>query len=820
MAHQSRYHPSNNLHSLNGESFGHRMRDDNENDELRGVIDDLTVENKKLKHLLRNSHTRSSPASSSPDRVLEVRMHGLAPEKKRELEQLLKSFATSLTDDTPSASIDKSASNTDLGLVLGQKSADPTKTNTDSGYASISNSGLNSSSHSGGPKRDSAPKNKKEKDKDIKNYLHDIPDSVFAREVGNVDENAKMVLVVQRLEQLFTGKRADPGVRSLPLQQQRISRSAAKEDQREDQRLNRAAKVEGLREAHILPPDSKVNFDTVEPDRHATGAQQPEGQLVSDLSSTDASELPTDRATSPDQRPTRPLDLDIHRAQVAAENIEYIRHLGLSSPRFEDDVEGKDQPWLYLNLLVSMAQLHTLNVTPAFVRKALKQLSTKFELSKDGHRVRWKGRAAQSSTANIQASPMSATQRNPEDTGEEGGRRSRRSATSTINDQVSMSVSDEKVTKALVDGGMVNSTATSSNFALGLPSNGSKSTSAFDYKPIVYKGQKNFPNAHNSYLDSSGSDYGLSSERGGLAHAPSRSSLKPKDDAREGFMTFFSNPYFFTDLSCDKTSRSARANSDQGAQGALGIARMPVDDDEDLRDADACCFSSVGEKEQRPWPEDCPKMVMDPAPVRFAGEYETQPIELPASGIGGVRPEDNFALDVKVVRTQNNVGNAAGKGEHEHGVSNSKVAKYSYRTQQCTRLNLQPPRLPSPNYIFFTSSSSSTAEKGFFYDGSSSQSSEAENSPAAAGFLWQWSSSSNERQVGDDELSDCSSSLGVLEAARARLSHGDTINEAGRTMSGSLAATVGASWSAASAVDPATGHERGPTSSEMSLDFE
>jgi len=68
LARQASSHAPHNIHAHDGD-FGNWARDDTENNELRGVIDDLTVQNKKLKSALRNWHTRSSPASSNPDRV-------------------------------------------------------------------------------------------------------------------------------------------------------------------------------------------------------------------------------------------------------------------------------------------------------------------------------------------------------------------------------------------------------------------------------------------------------------------------------------------------------------------------------------------------------------------------------------------------------------------------------------------------------------------------------------------------------------------------------------------------------------------------------
>ncbi|GAA5930914.1 hypothetical protein JCM3775_000750 [Rhodotorula graminis] len=49
------------------------------------------------------------------------------------------------------------------------------------------------------------------------------------------------------------------------------------------------------------------------------------------------------------------------------------------------------QGFVYLNLCLTMAQIHRFNVTVAFVQRAVRQFSSNLELSDDGGRIRWKG---------------------------------------------------------------------------------------------------------------------------------------------------------------------------------------------------------------------------------------------------------------------------------------------------------------------------------------------------------------------------------------------------------------------------------------------
>src|SRR6478736_10420702 len=77
--------------------------------------------------------------------------------------------------------------------------------------------------------------------------------------------------------------------------------------------------------------------------------------------------------------------------------MNYIRHLDLLSPdilpgqQSIQDIHLNAEGWVSLNLLYNLAQLHLINVTPDFVRSAVLEISTKFQLSTDGHKIRWRG---------------------------------------------------------------------------------------------------------------------------------------------------------------------------------------------------------------------------------------------------------------------------------------------------------------------------------------------------------------------------------------------------------------------------------------------
>jgi hypothetical protein len=177
-------------------------------------------------------------------------------------------------------------------------------------------------------------------------------------------------------------------------------------------------------------------------------------------------------------------------------------------------------------------------------------------------------------------------------------------------------------------------------------------------------------------------------------------------------------------------------------------------------------------------------------------------MEFEASGIGGVSPKDNFALDVKVMRRSQDP-----RRDPRPAVvpltGSRKRKRYSYRTASCMALELQPSKLPPPSYVFFTSSSSS-ADPAMEVSDSESSSSVDEDDPAPAPFLNQWSTGSSD--VAEEELFD-SESVDMLELAREAAPETIAAQERAFLMNrparveGSLAATVGASRTSSSRGD-------------------
>ncbi|KAJ9665243.1 hypothetical protein H2201_004717 [Coniosporium apollinis] len=360
--------------------------DGSSTDEFRSVIDDLTIENKKLKRKLRK-YEKLYDAHLQDEKLFEIRVHKLPPHKKRELEETLKKFAMGLDENSESEStsnrFDRPAPRLEPHLTTSSYTSTRVA---DSAYASASLSGQNSTAPSGhdSNQRLMTKSELSRQQRTIQSYLHDIPAGLLPKPAVDMTEKEKKKLVVRRLEQIFAGKGPGSGDLQQPLQQQEVAQSAARADKREMEASGQRARGEGMRQARIMPDEAgnesgpgEQGFD--EATQHLSANTKVVEQDFADQ-------------RSPDQRPTRPLDLDPQRAQVPEDNLQYIRHLGFSPMDLDADAAQEDgHGWIYLNLLIGMAQLHTINVTPEFVRSAVTDLSSKFELSQDGRKIRWKG---------------------------------------------------------------------------------------------------------------------------------------------------------------------------------------------------------------------------------------------------------------------------------------------------------------------------------------------------------------------------------------------------------------------------------------------
>jgi hypothetical protein len=715
--------------------------DSSNSDDYRSVIDDLTIENKKLKQKLRKFE-KLHASHMDEEKLFEVKIHGLPASQQAALEEALRTFAAGLhipTDRTaPATGAANSRKLTAGNLLTSKASASSTSGSRplDSAYASMSASAVASSLPSGLAAREEArhdqPSEKAKKQK-VQSYLHDIPEGLRPRQAPLMTENSKKKLVVRRLEQLFTGKAPEGGDRSQPLQQQEVSQSAAHADRTAKRASGIFIAHEGTREAHILPSPGVNTFTDVEaPDPNLTS-------LLAILHSNDHGSQRESRTSasggdeSPDQRPTRPLDLDLQRAQNPADNMEYIRHLGLSSPKLSPgsiDLR-QDEGWIYLNLLTNMAQLHTINVTPEFVRKAVAEVSDKFELSLDGRKVRWRedhdGTKLSSDGGSSGHNGGSSTEEHAEATAQANKRRKLENRRSSLPDPTVRFESPEVTSKPVHRSGPRRPAM-------------SKDTrsSSMHYRPIFYQQSESSEKDDSYHRESDSPTSSTPFDR--VPHKPSRSKgVSGSKSARSGTkraaggsMIFYRNSSFCTDLGGRRTNIATPASLPRPSSDAIGlppksdrpesIGRLQISFEESSRSEEEMEVDNGSS--ERVEASRAAAFHFSPSLGPVTSQVSTPvPFDLEASGIGGVISTDNFAINVSTSHPILSKSSAALSPfsaprsrvrKCHHSIPESAISAFHHEPSGYAPITssivseehipLQPSDLPPPSFAFFPSS--------------------------------------------------------------------------------------------------------------------
>ena len=606
-----------------------RRTDGSSTEDFRSVIDDLTIANKKLKQRLRK-YEKVYDAHLQDDKLFEVRFHGLPDHKKKELEETLRKFAAGLDDATERPDI------TSAPQLSKDLTASSTSRFAESGYVSMSASGQNSSTPSNGPSNLNNDSRKMTKSaysrqqQTIQSYLHDIPLGLMPQDTAPMSAKARRKAVVRRLEQIFAGKRSVPGPHSQPMQQEEVAQSAATADREEREATGRRSKPEGQRTALIMSG--------------RTDAEGGEGAAILNVPAQQRvyeQDFAAAGSGSPDQRPTRPLDLDPFRAQIPAANMDYFRHLGFSPPDMETVTESKeDHGWIYLNLLINMAQLHTLNVTPNDVKDAIAEYSTQLEVSSDGRKIRWKG-----------GHDFSKTSSNGSPDGRLGD---------------SFPEHSTGPQRSPLKGSKTGNSSTESGYGGSDPHNTRKTASAtlkaaankFAYKPLFFRRESSEDDVDMYDHTESTSSLFQPQQRGdssGMDSSNKQSNVsgKRRDD---GPMIFYNKAKFCTDLTGDRVGASltlpenyqtitshpigAKLSPEIGRGSEIWESRGPLDDatmDLDVKSGTGTpSTTSLG---------------FSPADLQNASSVDgANLIDFEASGLGGVQPDDNFSI--RVQRTQ------------------------------------------------------------------------------------------------------------------------------------------------------------------------
>jgi hypothetical protein len=610
-------------------------------EDFRGVIDDLTIENKKLKRRLKK-YEKLHDAHLKNDKLFEIRVHGLEADKKRELEELLRTFAGNLAPQQPTPGF---PSNGYEGLLPGLKShrtasSQTSVHHTDSAYASMSASGQGSSVPSGGDsKHRHIVQAAKSRQQNIHSFLHHIPEGLQPNHSPEaMTERAKKKLVVRRLEQIFAGTDALAGPHYQALQQQDVSQMAARADRKASEAQGHQVDMEGLRESAIMDQETEDPLDIGAKRRSAAkGHNALNHQEAENVAEYDFADQSPDAKTD-EQRPTRPLDLDPDRAQIPADNVRYIRHLGFSpqDPEYQRTPED-GHGWVYLNLLVNMAQLHTIHVTPDFVRKAVTDCSDHFEVSEDGRKVRWRGGSRVTKTSSYGGD--SSRERTDDDC------QSPRKKLKTANGR------GAQCSRA---GGM---SQQGTGTSVRKPQ---QELGRLMYTPLFSHRSASSDSEASSSEDEEDDDSPLQQQLGAESSAMTSSGVrtviapKKKKSHDNGPIIFYNNARFCTDLSGDSTLRGSSGAPTYKISTLAPVGRAPVNE------GPGHIFEKRGPLEEasllpepmdladNPIPDSQELAFPPQSPPKPGDRMQTLPhVNLEVTGMGGVYPADNFAINVE-----------------------------------------------------------------------------------------------------------------------------------------------------------------------------
>jgi len=329
-----------------------------------------------------------------------------------------------------------------------------------------------------------------------------------------------------------------------------------------------------------------------------------------------------------------------------------MRHLGSVFPAFDtrrtshENVSPDADGWVYLNLLCNLAQLHMVNVTPSFIRSAVAEKSAKFQLSPDGQKLRWRG-----GSDGTKFSSDSGGEYSPKDS-------------SVDESETSNESRRQKKQK----------TGPARNDSKFGPQKTTTSGDSFHYKPLFIHQSSSVetsPDGSNSQQSDGVAD---ESNPGNSKWDYSGSGSSPRKKRRhDGAITYYSGAPFCTDLSGDPgdvspttymTSTGRELSDIMQSPPRVLISRtlsgssLPVrplsDGRAKVRDATGVDPLN-GQISPSPEAEDTDDSDDDRAEFPWCdepGRAQLNPLEpLEPCGLGGVLPEDHFAVVVTTRRT-------------------------------------------------------------------------------------------------------------------------------------------------------------------------
>ncbi|KAJ6264690.1 hypothetical protein Dda_0839 [Drechslerella dactyloides] len=674
---------------------------DDESEVYRSVIDDLTIKNKKLKKKLRKME-RLHCNELNEEKLFELRCYGLPPSRKQELQELLQKFAAELEN----GGVYETKRSDAISNANATSSTNPSSSsllqNTDSAYATETRM---TSMDSSSVDVSKAPKSQVQllnKSKLTPNIIPDIQPVQFA------SERAKMKLVVRRLEQLFTGSDALQSELEKAKVQQRVAVAAAQE------KVGAVAAADELAESGDEDDRREASMMSHQQDDDFSKGQNQEHRHSLDTSH---------------QRPTRPMDLDPFRAQVAAENVEYLEQMSHSSSlkRHEHAVAGEVTDWVYLNLINNMAQIHTLNVSLHFIKKAIRSMSDKLELSSDGDKVRWRGGLTGTRLSSDGDTSSSMMENSSSGGGSSPGEvptssKSRGNPTPTDGKSVGAKAISTRDVKSRLS-------------LMSSPTGAYSMNENFRYRPLMFHSpamqKTNSADSSDQGSSDGESEAGTTGSGGPPPILESGSNIEMGDIGKfaplDGPVIYFGGAPFCTDLSAQVVFREG-GHSSPRAEGTSMYKRLveePVGapagescEEEELRELSKMDWASsdVGMSISDGSDEHLPDLTLTPTSSEAVPTVVPPPLPFEASGLAGVRPDDNFVVYVKTEQSPTLAAAKPRRIFHSldllngiHAQRQQQAAKPCYDNEviDAIQVNLPPSKMPDPSFAFSLSEGSS-----------------------------------------------------------------------------------------------------------------
>ncbi|GAA5905964.1 hypothetical protein JCM8208_003387 [Rhodotorula glutinis] len=373
---------------------------------FRDIVDDLTLQNQKLKARLKRFESARVPTNLRNERLFEVRFFdGLPKQRRREIEGFLTDYVQTLSTTASSGDLlssssrvnasgdisnhDNTESTSSLGATLRSlrsserealgKEALLAAGSGPSACADRSATGSGSVSGSGGRAQRSRERNTSTIEPLGATSSLPLPDPpALLRRPTDIFPPERDVLAApsfsgaEPLSTMGTGS----GMRiSDPTSKKRKRSTKSSEEAPSPERVPRVRRT--------------ASYDGSTSSRDGTPDPERLEFLIVDMIERLFSEsLPLDKPDHPHQSipPPNPLHSEPHPLPAqSSTNTAYLRAMLVA-----DDTQTRGG-WLYLNLVSTMAALHRLNVSLATVRHALRTKSTLVEVSAEGDKIRWKG---------------------------------------------------------------------------------------------------------------------------------------------------------------------------------------------------------------------------------------------------------------------------------------------------------------------------------------------------------------------------------------------------------------------------------------------